>query len=424
MKALHGSGLTPQKRGRISLLSLLLAAACMSFPALAEQETVTPLALTDANVLDIRTGEVMFGATVVLRDGRIAEVGATAVPSDAEEIDLGGAYVLPGLMDAHVHISDLAGARRALESGVTTVRSASVGSYRDVTLRELVKRGYLPGPDVLAAGVFITPEIGNSVLADPELGELLGGVNSPEELQKIVQVNVKHGVDFIKTRGTERAGLPNTDPRKQTYTEAQLHVIVEEAASAGIPIECHAHGDEGARAAVLAGVRSIEHGTYLSDETLTLMKERGTFLVPTYTIVVDVAEPGGDYDNPVLQMRGQHMLPRLEKTVQRAQQIGVKLVTGADTGYGPESVTRVAHEVANFVRLGMTPLEALQSATTVAAELFGIEDETGRIERGLEADIIVVPENPLENIVALQDVLLVISNGRIGLKRLPFAIED
>jgi len=380
------------------------------------------IALTHANVVDVRTGDILPDAIVLLSGGVIGEVGAAGVPAGYEEIDLGGAYLLPGLMDAHAHIDGRAQARRALESGVTTVRSASVGSYKDVVLRELVREGYIEGPDVLAAGVFISPELGDSVLADPALGELIGGVNTAEELRLVVQVNLSHGVDVIKTRGTERAGLPDTDPRKQTYTEEQLRVIVEEAATRDVPVEAHAHGDAGARAAVLAGVRSIEHGTYLSDETLELMVERGTFLVPTYRTVVDLAEPGGEYDDPVLLIRGMHMLPRLAQTVRRAHEIGVKMVAGTDTGYGPTSVTRVSHEVAAFVELGMTPLEAIQSATLVAAELFRIENRTGAVEPGLESDLIVVPTNPLENIVALQDVVIVISNGRVALKRLPSAI--
>lgn len=382
------------------------------------------IALTHGNVIDVRSGEILPDVTVLLSGGVISEVGADNVPPGYQEIDLGGAYLLPGLLDAHTHLDSRSEARRALESGVTTVRSASVGSYKDVALRELVREGYIEGPDVLAAGVFITPELGDSVLADPALGEFIDGVNTPEDLRELVRINLSHGVDFIKTRGTERAGLPDTDPRKQTYTEEQLRVIVEAAAARDVPIEAHAHGDEGGRAAVLAGVRSIEHGTYLSDETLELMKERGTFLVPTYSTVVDLVEPGGDYDDPVLMVRGMHMLSRVAQTIRRAHDIGVKVVTGADTSYGPMSVTRISHEIAAFVELGMSPLEAIQSATLVAAELFRIESRTGAVEPGLEADLIVVQGNPLEDIVALQDVVVVISNGRVAMNRLPFAIEQ
>jgi len=417
---------------RGAVVAVLLAAVALHVPASlpaasarqAQAPGPEPLALVDASVIDVRTGEVSPGLTVVLRDGRIASVDTAEPPADARVIDLDGRHLLPGLMDAHVHIADLAGARRALHSGVTTVRSASVGSYRDVALRELVKAGWLPGPDVLAAGVFVTTELGDSVLADPGLGELLeGGVRGEDALRRLVRTNLEHGVDFVKTRGTERAGLPDTDPRKQVYTEAELRAVVEEAARGEIPVEAHAHGDAGARAAVLAGVRSIEHGTYLSDETLRLMRDRGTFLVPTYSTVVDLVEPGGDYDDPVLQVRGRHMLPRLRRTVQRAHALGVKIATGADTGYGPSSVTRVSQEVQNFVEMGMSPLEGLQSATTTPAELFGIEDRAGVIEVGYEADLIAVAGNPLDDIVALQDVVLVISNGRVGLERIPFTIE-
>ncbi len=382
------------------------------------------IALTHGNVIDVRSGEILPDVTVLLSGGVISEVGADNVPPGYQEISLGGAYLLPGLLDAHTHLDSRSEAKRALESGVTTVRSASVGSYKDVVLRELVREGYIEGPDVLAAGVFITPELGDSVLADPALGEFIDGVNTPEDLRELVRINLSHGVDFIKTRGTERAGLPDTDPRKQTYTEEQLRVIVEAAAARDVPIEAHAHGDEGGRAAVLAGVRSIEHGTYLSDETLELMKERGTFLVPTYSTVVDLVEPGGDYDDPALTVRGMHMLSRVAQTIRRARAIGVKVVTGADTSYGPMSVTRISHEIAAFVELGMSPLEAIQSATLVAAELFRIESRTGAIEPGLEADLIVVQGNPLEDIVALQDVVVVISNGRVAMNRLPFAIEQ
>jgi imidazolonepropionase-like amidohydrolase len=168
-------------------------------------------------------------------------------------------------------------------------------------------------------------------------------------------------------------------------------------------------------------VRSIEHGTYLSDTTLALMKERGTYLVPTYITVVDVAGPGGDYDEAALVRRGAHMLPRLKSTIERAHKLGVKIVTGADTGYGPNSLSRISGEVAAFTEMGMTPLEALQSATTRAAELLRIEKTTGVLAEGMDADLIAVDGNPLKDPRVLQDVLLVVSNGRVALDRLSFA---
>lgn len=378
------------------------------------------VALINANVVDIRAGTIRRGVTVLVRGGRIATVGAVDLGVGMTVVDVRGKYVVPGLMDAHTHLDNFAAARRALETGVTTVRSASVGSFRDVALRDMAKAGFIAGPDVLAAGLFVTPNLDDAILADPSLGNLITGVTTIDRLRQLVRTNAAHGVDVIKTRGTEPAGRPETDPRQQVYTEAELRAVVDEAAAKNIPVMAHAHGDEGAYAAVKAGVRSIEHGTYLSDSTLALMKARGTYLVPTYSTLVDLVEPGGDYDDPVTKARGMHMMPRMEETFRKARALGIRMVTGADVSYTPSSITRVSHEVANFVTLGMTPLEALQSATITAAELFGIEKKTGAIEPGLEADLIVVEDNPLEVVRTLQDVLFVMSNGRIAVDRLRF----
>jgi imidazolonepropionase-like amidohydrolase len=376
------------------------------------------LALTHANVVDVVTGALLQDVTVVIRGGFIVSVGSSSAPEGAAVLDLAGRYLLPGLMDAHTHLDNLAAARRALETGVTTVRSASVGSFRDVALRDLAHAGYIAGPDMLAAGLFVTPDLGDAVLADPALASLWGGVRTPEELRTLVRINLGHGVNVIKTRATERAGLPETDPRKQVYSEEQLRAVVEEAAARGVPVEAHAHGDEGARAAVLAGVRSIEHGTYLSETTIQLMKERGTFLVPTLSTLYDLLEPGGDYDDPVTRARAMYMIPRMVRTIEMAREAGVAIVAGADVGYGPQSITRISHEVVRFAELGFTPLEALQTATVNAARLFGLAESIGRVAPGFEADLIVVEENPLELVGTIRDPLLVISNGRIGVDRI------
>jgi imidazolonepropionase-like amidohydrolase len=377
------------------------------------------LAITHANVVDVTTGAITRNATIVVQGRVIASITPNgAVPAGAEVIDAAGRFVTPGLIDAHTHISTLANARRALESGVTTVRSASVPHYEDVALRELVKAGVLAGPDVLAAGVFITPELGETILADPRLGAYYtSGVRTPEALRGVVRVNLDHHVDVIKTRGTERAGLPNTDPRKQVYTEAELRAIVDEARAGGVPVMVHAHGDEGAYAAVAAGAKSVEHGTFLSDSTLRLMKTKGAYLVPTLSTLYDLGLPGGDYDDPVLTLRAQFMIPRANQVIKAAKALGIPIATGVDTDYRPESLSRVSHEVLRFTELGFTPLEALQSATTIAADLLGISAKTGRVVPGLEADLLVVEGNPLEDPRALQDALVVVSNGKVAVKR-------
>jgi imidazolonepropionase-like amidohydrolase len=381
----------------------------------------SPLVVINANLADAVKGAIGRGA-VVIRDGRIGEIvfGAYTPPAGALVIDARGRYLLPGLIDVHTHIASLSSARRALESGVTTVRSASVPAFQDVALREAVKRGAVPGPDMVATGVFVSPDLGETILADPRLSALAGGVTSEAALRELVRINADRGVDFIKTRGTERAGLPNTDPRKQTYTETQLGWIVDEATRRNIPVMAHAHGDEGAYAAVKAGVRSIEHGTWLSDSTLRLMKEKGTFFVPTWITILDLGQPGGDYDDPILTLRGRFMAPVIADAVRKAHRMGVKVATGADTDYGPSSLSRIAAEVGLFVEAGMTPLEALRAATSTAADLLRVGDRVGQLAVGFEADLILVEGNPLSDVRALSDVLVVISNGRVALNRTPF----
>ena len=406
---------------KYSLKNILLLVISFSISYLMAQEKIV---LFNVNVIDGLNSTVQEDMMVFISNRKIESIkNIGSKPKGYKEIDLNGMYLLPGFIDAHTHISSLDAAKRALQSGVTTARSASTSSFQDVSIREMVKARKLVGPDMIAAGIFVTPNLGETILADVRLANLVNGVNKENELRKLVQINADRGVDFIKTRGTERAGLPYTDPRKQTYTEKQLSIIVNEANKYNIPVMAHAHGDEGGYAAVKAGVRSIEHGTYLSKRTLSLMKEKGTYLVPTFTTVVDLTEPGGDYDNPVLFIRGQHMLPSLESTVKTAYKMGVKIATGADTRYGPNSTTRVGMEITNFVDLGMKPIDAIRSATIIGAELLMIADKTGTIEVGKEADLIVVTKNPLINIRTIQDVVFVMSNGEIALKRIPFNKE-
>ncbi len=379
------------------------------------------VALVNATVVNVATGAVQDGQTIVLAGGRVESVGTGAAPAGTRTIDIRNQWVVPGLIDAHVHIASLQQMRAALQSGVTTVRSAGVSAYVDVGLRELVKQGHVAGPDVLASGYHVrtmpAPEL---FLTDPDLGDLLGGVTTVDGLRRVVRANLSHGVDWIKVNATERAGTPDTDPRKQMFSAAELEVIVGEAALKSIPVQAHAHGAEGAHAAVKAGVRSIEHGTYLTDETLKLMAAQGTFFVPTADIVSDLAEPGGDYDDAALQRRGQMMRPILRAAIGRATELGVKISAGSDTSYGPRSVTTLAREIAQLSEAGLTPLEALQSATVRNAELLQREKQIGQVAPGFEADVLVVGENPLQNIRAVLDPLVVISNGRVALDRLNF----
>ena len=402
-----------------SLLAIVGLSAQM--PSQVAQRQPDALALVHANVVSVRNGTITRDATVVLRGGRIESVTSGAAPPNVKTLDLRGKYLVPGLIDAHTHVADFAAARRALESGATTIRSAGVSNYADVGLRELSRKGAIAGPDVAASGYHVRPRLADDAfLNDPSQSNLMEGVNSVDQLRQAVRMNLARGVDWIKVLATERAGTADTDPRKQVYTEAELRAVVEEAATKGAPVMAHAHGDEGAMAAVRAGVKTIEHGTYLSDATLAAMKEKGTYLVPTYAIVTDVASAGGDYDVPALQIRGRHMLPRLRETIQRAHKLGVRIGIGVDTGYGPNSLLRTAHEMSDLAEMGFTPLETLQAATIVNAEMLRLDKTVGVIADGFEADLVAVEGDPLVNIRVLQDPLLVISNGRIALNRLDF----
>src|SRR4029453_10694471 len=242
-------------------------------------------------------------ATVIVRDGRIEKIiaGRTDLPSGATVLDLKGRWLLPGFVDAHAHLADMGAARRALASGATTVRCLGVNHFVDIGFRELNHAGVLDVPDVVAAGYHVRPRLAEEFfLNTPKMKDLMSGVKGPDNVRRVVRAMIDRGADVIKILATERAGLPETDPRKRVFTDEELNAAVDEARKSGIYVAAHAHGDEGAAAAVRAGVRSIEHGTYLSDQTLAMMKESGAYLVPTIATVFDLIDPGGDYDNPIL----------------------------------------------------------------------------------------------------------------------------
>jgi len=303
---------------------------------------------------------------------------------------------------------------------VTTVRSMGVPHFVDVGIRELAK--LRPGelPEFLAAGYHVRPEPDAGFFIDfPEHARWLDdGVHTPNAVKQMAESQLERGIDWLKVNATARAGLPDTDPRRPYYDQAAIKALVAAGAAQGVPVAAHAHGDEGGRAAVLGGVKSIEHGTYLSTETLELMKERGTYLVPTLAVVTDLTEPGGDYDIPLLMMRGRHMLPRIRETARQAYVMGIPLIASTDTGYDKESTLRLGLELEEFVQLGMSNFEALQSATARAAEFLELNDHTGSLAEGMDADLLILELNPLENVGAVHDLLLIMNDGSIVVNRL------
>ena len=425
LEAMRTQGFYEELAMKIKLfcvLSALILGALLSIPpgTVSSQSRSSVFAITRANVIDGLSNEPLLDVTVIVRDGRIEQIGKISPPEGVATIDLRGRWLLPGFVDAHAHIANLAAARAALQSGVTTARDLGVNHFFDIGVRELNHAGVADLPDIVAAGYHVRPRPADEMFVDiPKLSDLMGKtVSGTENVRRIVRAQIERGVNVIKTMATERAGLPDTDPRKRVFTDEEIAAIVDEARKSGIYVAAHAHGDEGAYAAVKAGVRSIEHGTYLTDRTLALMKERGTYLDPTIATVADLIEPGGDYDNAILSIRGRHMLPRVREMAAKAWKMGIKLVAGSDTGYGPNSNRRMPHEIIELAEIGMSPMEAIKAATSVSAECLGVEKRTGTIKPGLEADLLVVERNPLSDVKNLQDILLVINNGKVIVNRL------
>ena len=404
---------------RVTPLVGALAGVCaLALPAQGPTPTIV---ITNATVIDGVASAPVRDATVVVRDGKIERIatGRIDTPNGATVLDLKGRWLLPGLIDAHVHLRDLTSARAALASGVTTARALGVDHFADIGIRELNHAGVADVPDVLAAGYHVRPRPADAMFLDlPRQAELMAGVNGPERVRRMVRALIERGADAIKIMATERAGLPGTDPRKRVYSEEELAAAVDEAKRSGKTVAAHAHGDEGALAAVRAGVRTIEHGTYLNDQTLALMKERGTCFVPTIATVIDLIDPGGNYDDPALSVRGRAMLPRVRDATARGWKAGVQVIAGTDTDYGPQSTRRVPDEVAELVQVGLSPMDAIKAATSLAARCLGIDQRTGALKAGLEADLIVVDRNPLADVGALRDVVLIVNNGRIAANRL------
>jgi imidazolonepropionase-like amidohydrolase len=398
---------------QVLFLALLTASDPTCWAQSQSKETV--LVLTHANLIDGVSPEVLPDATIVVRGGRIESVATNVAiaPPGAQIVDVKGRWLLPGFVDAHAHLFDLSSARRALQYGSTTVRVLGVEHFVDVGMRELHNAGWTDLPAVVAAGYQIRPDIGTAwpgfLLDFPNLNRFVSGLRGADNLRLVVQVLAEHHVDLIKILATERATPPETDPLKRTFSDEEMSAIVDEARKAGLNVAAHAHSDEGARGAVLAGVHSIEHGTYLSDETLTLMKARGTYLVPTIA-----TWPDDNDDNPVFNRQARAMQPHARDSAARAWKMGVKVVAGTDITYGATGLGHsMADEIAALVQIGMPPMEAIKAGTSVAAECLGIEKRTGTIKAGMTADFIAVDGDPLANIEALQDLVLVIHDGKV-----------
>jgi len=403
------------------------------------------IAIVPHALVDVRSGEVLAGRAVIVEDDRIAAVVATAdVPDGPRRIDLPGHTVLPGLMDLHSHLAGeeeqgqgyaslvmrsgaqdaivgVRNARLVLEAGFTTVRD--VGSFRaftDVALREGIDNGWFPGPRMLCAGAYVTCPGGGGDLTGlaPDVDavvprELRFGVTSGvDQMRANVRQILRYGADFIKVIATGAVLTSGTNPGTPEFTEDEIRAAVEECTLRGTYVAAHAHGPEGIRRAVRAGVRTVEHASLIDDEALALVIEHGVYLV------IDMSD--GDWmieQGPALGYTDE-VLRKVELTneVSRAMfgksvAAGAKIANGSDTGIAPFGTE--AKNLTCYVRFGMTPMQAIQSATTVAAEVIGWQDRAGAIAPGLYADLIAVPGDPSEDIELLEAVPFVMKGGAV-----------
>jgi len=403
-------------------------------PASAQDQ---PIAIRAARMLDVRAGRIVSGTVVVVQGGRITAVGG-AVPAGARVVDLGDVTLAPGLIDLHTHLtmdiegnwvmrevtegaadSALRGARNAratVEAGFTTVRNLGSGDFTDIALGRAITAGFVPGPRIIGAGHSIGATGGHCDTTGfaPGLAERdwrSGVADGVDELMKAVRYQAKHGAQVIKICAT--AGVLSFDATvgAQQLSDAEMKAVVEEAARHGLRVAAHAHGTAGIKAAVRAGVTSIEHGSILDDEAISLMKERGTYLVPT-TYLVDAIDMGA-LPAPI-RAKAEHVLPIARESLRKAIAAGVKIGFGTDAAVYPHGHN--ARELAVYVRLGMTPTQAIRSATTVAAEALGVTDR-GAIEAGLLADLVAVPGDPLQDVRAFENVRFVLAAGKVVLQR-------
>lgn len=410
-------------------LAVLVAAA----PARAQQPaTPETVVVRAARMIDVVTGEVVRDARIVVRGGRITAVNPSSLPSGARVIDLGDATLLPGFIDTHTHLAmeigpnmqlepvtqtEVDGAynavkygHRTLMAGFTTVRD--FGGDVTVGLGKAVERGDIEAPHVVPSRYPLGITGGHCDATGYAPGILEGDpahgiANGPWEVVEAVRQQIKHGAQVIKTCATAGVLSMEGPVGAQQYTYEELKAMVDEAGRHGIRVAAHAHGTDGIKAAVRAGVASIEHGSVLDDEAISMMRERGTYLVPT-TYLVDRIDL--EVLPPVIRAKAESILPVARESVRRAIAGGVKIAFGTDAGVFPHGEN--AREFAVYVKLGMSPIDALRTATVNAADLLDRKDR-GVLAEGMLADIVAVPGNPLDDITATERVSFVMLAGRV-----------
>jgi len=409
---------------RIGMVFMLLTFA--SSTALT-QESET-LILEHANVVDPSNDTPSLDQTIMLRAGKIQSISLVPSTMPGVRIDLQGAWVLPGLIDAHVHLMNIAAARRMLCLGITTGRSMFSWSYADVGLCTLHNRGDADIPSILASGypviarpVRFKPDISAIFLDHPDLDDLRSRDRiGPDGARRIVQANADRHVEWIKVFANERAGILETDPSTRNLNDEELRAAVKEATRLGLPVAAHAYSDEGVSAAVNAGVRTVEHGSLITEPTLKLMHDRGVYFVPTLYGFSTALKPDSPPEERALQPRIEMLLKSGRQAVAMARLLGVPVVAGADSGYEGDEPS-VIDEVIFLASSGLSNLEAIRSTTSLSAECLKISSAKGALNPGLDADLVVYADNPVKDLAVLRTPILVINGGKIFLSKLPDA---
>jgi imidazolonepropionase-like amidohydrolase len=420
------------------LLILLMLSVLVAEEARAQTEASVErvVALRAGGLLEVETGNLIADAVVLIRGERIEAVGPQVrIPPEAEVIDLSDYVVLPGLIDAHTHVCmqpDYAennpilyksipyrtveavnAVRATLEAGFTTIRDidSEGADWADVAVRDGINDGLVPGPRMQVATLAISITGGymnqNGLAPQIDVPQFGALADSPAALVAEVRRQVKYETDWIKiyATGTTRNIDPRTMQPLPQFSYEDLKLVVDEAARFRTPVAAHAYGGPGAKNAIRAGVRSIEHGFFLDDEALDMMVANGTFWVPTISVYIPDSprEEWGELRKAIIDGHAW--------TIRRATEKGVKIAYGTDAGALPHGDNAIDFE--RMVAYGMTPLQAVQSATLTAAELMQMDGDVGTLTPGAFADLIAVPTNPLDAVAVLGDVRFVMKGGAV-----------